>query len=1174
MSNTAVIGALRGVLVLDTNDWTPGVNRARGDLAQLRGAFQDLGRMMDGVTSKMRNVGIGLTAGLTLPLAALAKTSNRTASDFEASMKRVEAALKGVTGKELGQLSDQARALGPKVGKGATEAADGIEALGLAGVSTADILGGALKASLDLAAAGAAPVADAASLVTDTMGQFKVQAAQLPGVVTNVVGALDASKFGFVDFQQALAQGGGVAASAGLSFDQFATAIAATSTQFSSGSDAGTSFKTYIQSLVPVSKEAGVAMKKLGIDFFDLRTGRMKPVAEQAEILRKALGGLSDKSKTDALKTIFGSDAARTAIGLMEKGRQGIVDLQNEIAGGDVGGKIGKRLEGEAAATNRISVAFESLKIAIGQAGLTAAMTKIKSAFAGILEALAHASPAVLNIGVAFGILAAAVGPLVGILSMLAKYIAVKLAASFGPLTTAISFVITPLETLMVLFGRALAARGLSAGIGILARGFLGLTGPIGLVVAAILLFKDSIIAALSQVWTYAQATLGPPLAALMQQVQAVFAQITGGPIGAAASSIMSVIGTILDVVGTFVGAIVEMFGIALVQGIQIVVRAISGIVEVVGDVVGAISALLTGDFAGAFQSAQDAVDAALRAIIDIVLVFVPDLTLPIKLAYEAVKAFLIDGFASIADGFTSIIAGAVNWVATAFPNVTAAAKGVYEGVKGWLVDKFGGLMTWIGNAAKWIGDKYAAMKERLGFGSSGADNTPAAPSAPKPVAAPPSPRGTKIVDFDGGGKTKAAKTPKGRNTQYDGENRDQLAFQAELEAARARGDKETEQRLQDQLALSKQIEAYQRTGLSLDKAKVAANRDMGMIQAARSVAVAKEIADGQASVSIEVARLGRDEALERSLERQAELKRRIATYYEQTKNLAEATRLAEADQAKIDAARLKVQQDWMSEDSQDRAVRLAQERGDTEEQIRQLQRVIDIRERARQLVANGGMSEADAATKATAEWDEADKARMTGNFRTTFKDGVRAAMDGQLGDFFKNWWKDRVAKGMEEALNSLADLIANLFSNIKTGNGSSGGGLFGTIGSALGGLFGKGGAGTIGPVNMSDWGILGSAPTAIDTSALPRFATGGSFKVGGMSGIDQNVVSMRLSKGEMVDITKPGNDNGGSGVTIHMPITYSGAVDIADKGYVAQMADAAYRAAMKGVSEGNRRRG
>lgn len=1122
MSNgPAVIGALRGVLVLDTNDWTPAVGRARGDLAQLRLAFQDLGRMFDEVTGKMRNVGIALTAGLTVPLGLLAKSSNRTASDFEASMKRVEAALKGVSGKELKQLSDQARSLGPNVGKGATEAADGIEALGLAGLSTADILGGGLKAALDLAAAGAAPVSEAASLVTDTMGQFKVQAAQLPGVVTNVVGALDASKFGFTDFQLALAQGGGVAAAAGLSFDQFATAIAATSSQFSSGSDAGTSFKTYMQSLVPVSKEAEYAMKKLGIEFFDVRTGRMKPLAEQAEILRKALGGLSDKSKTDALKTIFGSDAARTAIGLMEQGRQGIVDLQAVIADGDVSGKIGKRLEGDAAAAVRVSNAFESLKIAIGEAGLTAAMTKIKTVFAAMLEALAGASPVVLNIGVAFGILAAAVGPLIGILAMLAKYLAVKLAASFDPLTTALSLVVSPFETLMVLFGRALATRALGAGLSVLARGLLGLTGPIGLVIGAVLLFKDSIVAALSQVWAVAQATLGPPLAALLQQVQSVFAQITGGPIGSAAGTIMTVVKSILDVAGTFVGAIVEMFGVALVQGIQIVVRAISGIVEIVGDVVGVVSALLTGDFVGAWQSAQNAVDAALRAIIDIILVFVPDLTLPLKTAYEAAKAFLVDGFASIAEGFTGIIAGAITWVASAFPNVVTAAKGVYEGVKGWLVDKFGVLMTWIGNAAKWIGDKYAAMKERLGLGGTAADPTPAAPAAPKPPQAPTT-GGTKIVDFEAPKKTR---TKKGRSTKYDGDNREQLAFQTELDAARLRGDKEAEQRMQDQLALSKQIEAYQRTGLSLDQAKVAANRDMAMIQSARAVAVAREIADERASVDIEVARLGRDQALEQSLERQAELKRRIATYYEQTKNLAEATRLAEADQVKIDDARSRVRQQWMSDETQDRAVRLAQERGDTEEQIRQLQRVVDIRERARQLSASGGLSETDAAAQAATEWDEQDKARMVGNVRGTFRDGIRSAMDGNLGDFFKNWWKDRVAKGMEEALNSLSSLIARLFSRVDTGSGGSSGGILGTLGKVFGLI--RGGGGLSGGITAPDFSPI---PILPDTSGLPRFATGGSFKVGGMSGIDANVVSMRLTKGEMVDIRKPGNDNAGGG--------------------------------------------
>lgn len=1173
MGQGAVIGALRGVLVLDTGDWSPAVNRARGDLSGLRGAFEQVGRSVDVLGAKTRNLGIALTAGVTAPLTAMAVASNRTASGFEASMKRVEAALKGVTGQELKQLSDQARSLGPNVGKGATEAADGIEALGLAGLSTADILGGGLKASLDLAAAGAAPVSDAAALVTDAMGQFKVTAAQLPQVVGDVVGALDASKFGFVDFQDALAQGGGVAASAGVDFRDFATAIAATSTQFSSGSDAGTSFKTYIQSLVPVSKEAEFAMKKLGIEFFDVRTGRMKPLAEQAEVLRKAFAGLSDVSKTDALKTIFGSDAARTAIGLMEKGQQGIADLQREIAGGDVGGKIDKRLEGEAAATARVATAFESLKIAIGEAGLTAAMTAIKGAFASVLEAMAHAPPALLKIGVAFGLLAGAIGPLLGILGLFVKYIAVRLATAFGPLTTAISLVLQPLETLMVLFGRAIATRALGAGLSVLVRGLVGLTGPIGLVVAAIVLFKDNILAALSSVYQSAVTRLGPPLQAIFAKLQAMFAQISGGPIGTAVGYLIEAFKALKDAVGTVLTANLMLAGEIIIRVVGAIVAAVSGVVDVIASMVDAVGKLLSGDFAGAWAAVGGAVDAALSAVVAIVEALVPEIGGSLRGAYEAAKTYLNDGFSAVAGFFTTIVANAINWVAGAFPNVVAAAKGVYEGVKGWLVDKFGVLMGWIGNAAKWIGDKYAALKERLGLGGSGgADNSPAPPK-PQEVAPPKPVTGTRVVDFTPPKKTR---TKKGRDTKYDGENRDQLRAQAELDAARARGDKEAEQRIQDQLALSKQVEAYQRTGLTLDQARAAAQRDMALIQAARTAAAAKEMADERASVALDVARLGSDRQLEDSLERQAELKRRIAFYYEQTKNLAEATRLAEADQAQVDAARAGARARWLADDAQDRALRLAQERGDTEEHIRQLQREVDIRERIRDLQEHG-MSAADARAQATAEWSDQDAARQTGAFRETFKDGVRAALDGDLKSFVKDWWKDRVAKGMEEALNSLADLIASLFRRGVSSAGEGGGGLLSGIGDAIGKLFGRGGPAGAGDVDMSGWGDgLGSHSVFVPQFSgvqLPGFATGGSFRVGGMAGIDQNVVAFRATKGEMVDIRRPGNDNGG-GTAIHQTIQFSGGVDLATRTEVYRVADAARQAAIAGVADANRRRG
>ena len=1123
MSTGAVIGALRGVLVLDTSNWSPAVGRARGDMSVLRNACDSLAKSLDDLGERARTVGAGLTAGLSVPLTAMGVTSIKTASTFQASMKRVEAALDNVTGEQLKQLSDQARDLGPRVGKGAAEAADGIEELGLAGLATSDILGGGLKATLDLAAAGAVNLAPAAGLVTDVMGQFKMTASQLPFVVKNVVGAMDASKFGFEDFAGAVSQGGGVAASAGLSFTDFAAAVAATSTQFSSGSDAGTSFKTYMQSLVPVSAEAERAMKALGIEFFDLKTGRMKPLAEQAEVLRKAFDGLRADKSSEAMKTIFGSDAARVAIALIDQGREGIEKVQATLAGGDVEAKIAKRLEGEAAATTRLANAWESLRISIGEAGLLDIMTNIKTAMAGVLESMARANPVFLKIGVAFGALAAVIGPVTLALGGLAALIVAKIARGFGILGTAISFIIEPFSTAAIVVTRLLTQFGLTKGLQAVAGYFLRLAGPVGIVISTLLLLKDSVVPALQQVWSTAQSTLGPPLMALFSQLGTLFTSVVQGPIGTALSGLGSLFNVLLDVAGTVVAALIELVGATLVAGLQMAVRAISGVISVVQDVVTAVGALLTGDFAGAWEAATSAVDAACQTVIDLIAMVVPGVTLPLQAVYETAKAWLVDGFSALGEAFTSIVTGAVSAVSAAFPGVVSAAKSVYEGVKGWLFDKFGAIMAWVGNAAKWIGDRYAALKQKLGLGQAAAANDNAAlPVAPKVDAPTTGTTGTRDVNFDKPKPNRSGtRHAKGRNTTFDATNRDQLALAAELDAARERGDREAVKRIQDRLDLERQVEAYQRTGLTLDQARVAANRDMATIQAGRAASAAREIAEEQAKVDLDVAQLGNNRALEDSLARQVELKQRVAFYYEQTKNLADATRLAEADQAKVDAARQRVRDQWFADDAQDRTLRLAQARGDSEESIRQLQREIDIRKRARDLERQG-MDADRARTQATTEWSEQDKARLTGTFRETFKDGVRSALDGNFGDWFQNFWKNRVAKGMEDALNSLADVIANLFR--QAGNGqSSGGGLLSGLGSALGGLFGKKSA--FAPIDMSTWGISERIPMALDTSSLPRFATGGSFKVGGMSGIDQNVVSMRLSKGEMVDIHKPGTE-------------------------------------------------
>lgn len=1118
--NMAVVGAARVVFGADTSDFDAGAKGVEGVLGRLVEKFGEVER-------RLKRIGTGVTLGITVPFAAMVRAVDKGAGSFESQMKKVEAALGNVTGEELKQLSDQARNLGPEVGKGATEAAEAIESLGLAGVSTADILGGALKAALDLSAAGMVDAGSSSSLVTDIMGQFKVTASELPGVVQKVVGALDTSKFGFEDFRLAVGQGGAVAASAGVNFLDFATAISATSTQFSSGSDAGTSFKTYIQSLVGNSKQAKEAMAKLGISFFDAN-GKMKPVAEQAEILRQKLGNLTDASKTEALKTIFGSDAARTAIGLMEQGAAGFEKLQSAIAGGDVEAKIAKRLEGSEAAGKRISAAWEAVKISLGiDTGILDIVTAIKNGFANLLEGIANAPVSVKKIGAAFAAFGAALGPLLVVLGHVGAVLLANFAASkFGLIGRALGLIIAPVTTVMGMLGEMGLARVLS----MVGSRLLALLGPVGIAISAIILFKDQIAFALQAVWKSMTETLGPPVQALFAKLSDLFTKLTGGPVGGAIDSLIALLTGLKDVVGTVLVGAIMLAGEVIERVIGGVVAIFSGLVDIVSGVVSAVSALLSGDFAGAWEAAGGVIEAVFDTIVSVISALVPEISAPLQQAYEAAKKWLADGFKSVVGWFTSVVQGGVNYVSSVFPNVVAAAKGVYQGVKGWLVEKFGGLMTWIGNAAKWIGDKYAALKERLGLGGSANDNAPPAPAKPADTAPPVAAAPKQSVSFDDGDEKKGRKK-KGRDTTYDAANRQQLQDDLELEAARLRGDLEAERAIRNRLELSKQIEAYQRTGLSLEQATAAAQRDMAFLEAARREGLNRDLERDEAAHQIDIARITGNRSLEETLQRQQELKHRILSFQRDGLTLEEATARAVRQQLQVDTARAQIRERLLREDEQDRQLALAKQRGDSEERIRQLQREIDIRNRQRELERDFDMRPEEAKDRASREWDEMEKARQTGVFRETFKDGVRAALDGDLKGWFKNWWKDRVAKGMEEALNSLSDLIVNLFSGIGRGGG---GGVLGSIGKAIGSILGGGKT----PSLNVDAGMK-SAAMGVNWNDLPGFKTGGRFRVGGNPGIDKNVVAFRATAGEMVDITH-GNDNGpGGGIATIVPSAY-----------------------------------
>lgn len=437
---------------------------------------------------KVVRTGAAMTVGLTAPILLAGKAAKDTASDFEAAMNGVRAAMVKASPDQIKSLSDAAKTMGPQFGKSASEAANAIEGLAKAGLSASAILNGGLKSALTLAVVGQTDLGRATAISTDIMSQFHRQATDLPKITDRVVGALDATKLAANDYAQAIGQVGGIAGGLGYSFEDTNVAISALAPAFDSGSSAGTALKSMLLQLKPTTKDAEKVMERLGkatigqsISFFDAN-GKAKTFAETAEILRKTFGRLNEESKRQALTKAFGSDGMAAAIALMDKGAAGMEDMRQAIDGVTAGEKLSVLMQGDAKASDRLAKAVDALSIALGDV-LLPIFTSIKNAAAAAIEWLAGLPPVFHQMWVWTGVVVAAIGPLITALGVLAPAAIALFAGRLIGLPLLIGAIINPLGLLIGLVGRLAIAMGASAAVGLFAARLATLASGIGLVI-------------------------------------------------------------------------------------------------------------------------------------------------------------------------------------------------------------------------------------------------------------------------------------------------------------------------------------------------------------------------------------------------------------------------------------------------------------------------------------------------------------------------------------------------------------------------------------------------------------------------------------------------------------------------------------------------------------------
>ena len=406
---------------------------------QASDTFGDVGNAMDSLTGKaggllskglgplqsMLGTGLKVAAGVAATavggLAAGLASSVSDAADFQQGMADIQASM-GASTEETAQLKNLILDLGidPKLKVSAEEAAQAIGQLGTAGVSIDDIMNGAARSTVLLANATGADFADAASMASDVSKLWAIDAGDLTHAVNGITAATVASKFNINDYKLALSQAGGVASTVGVNFDDFNTTLAAIAPSFASGSDAGTSFKVFLQRLVPSSDKATEAMQELGLitinyqkaaealskglgrtvepslggvsmaleevkkktgqtkltysefiaqfkenQFFDA-AGNMKDMSQVVGLLNKAFTGLTEEQKNAALSTIFGTDAMRAAAAMAKMTTGDFKNLQETMGKTDAADSAKTRMDTLKGSLEILSGTFDTLKLMVG----------------------------------------------------------------------------------------------------------------------------------------------------------------------------------------------------------------------------------------------------------------------------------------------------------------------------------------------------------------------------------------------------------------------------------------------------------------------------------------------------------------------------------------------------------------------------------------------------------------------------------------------------------------------------------------------------------------------------------------------------------------------------------------------------------------------------------------
>jgi len=695
-------------LSLDSSEYMAGMAAAKGT------AVSAGGNIAKSVANTKKAIGLA-AVGMAGAMTAFGVSSVKTGMEFDKSMSQVAATM-GKTMDEMtsetgtvelawgsftGNLREFAQEMGANTAFSASQAADALNYMALAGYDTQESMS-MLPNVLNLAAAGNMDLARASDMVTDAQTAFGLSMEEMPQLVNEMAKAASTGNTSVEQLGDAFLTVGGLARELNGGFvtlsngtkapmsgvQELETALVAMANAGIKGSQAGTHMRNMLLKLSSPTSEGTKQLEALGVSVFDSE-GKMRSLKDVFGDLNGALGNLTQEQKIQAISDLFNARDIASAEAILDAIGEDWDEIGASILDSkDAAGNMAEtQLDNLAGDVVRLKSAFEGLQISVSDK-LEGPLRKIVQALTWAIDNAGTLGPIILGLATAFGTFAVAIN-IGGIIK--------KVGTAFKALS-------------MIMAANPIA---------------LIIAAIAGLVVAFITLWKtnENFRKAVTNAWVAIKNGVINAITGLKDGIEKAWASIKAA-VGTAVEAIKAVVIVIFDGLKTYFTTVFNFYKTIIMAAWTIISTVVTTAVNAIKTVITVVFNAIKTYFTNVFNFYKTIITTAWNVIRTVVTTAVNAVKTVITTVFNAVKSFItssVNGWKNIISSawnlIKSVVSSAVNSVRSTVTSVFNSVRNTVSSIWNSIKEK---ISSAINSAKSRVSSAVSSIKSYLSFSGIG----------------------------------------------------------------------------------------------------------------------------------------------------------------------------------------------------------------------------------------------------------------------------------------------------------------------------------------------------------------------------------------------------------------------------------------------------------------------